>query len=170
MTLTLNATVNRDAIVDAALRVIARDGADALSMRSLATEMGLSLSAAYRYVEGREEIDALVIDRVFSDLPEGAWSIATLLSIAAAALRRYPGLAASLHGSALKQPHVAAWLTKLEDAVPADDLRPARVAAALWLVRGAGADPDAPTAALDLLGAALGVPESGRNQNDQEGR
>ena len=58
----------------AALAVIDREGLSALSMRSVALELGMGTMSAYRYVDGREQLERLVVDLVFSrielDVPE----------------------------------------------------------------------------------------------------
>ncbi|RNF87162.1 TetR/AcrR family transcriptional regulator [Streptomyces botrytidirepellens] len=48
----------------AALTVIDRDGLAALSMRTVAKELGLSTMALYRYVRDREELERLVVELV----------------------------------------------------------------------------------------------------------
>jgi AcrR family transcriptional regulator len=61
-------------IAAAALAIVDRDGLSALTMRALATELGLGTMSAYRYVDGREELERLVVDSVLStvdfDVPE----------------------------------------------------------------------------------------------------
>ncbi|MFC4908433.1 TetR/AcrR family transcriptional regulator C-terminal domain-containing protein [Actinomadura gamaensis] len=62
----------------AALAVIDRDGLAALSMRAVAKELGMSTMALYRYVDGREELEGLVVERVLSGVdtappPDGPW-------------------------------------------------------------------------------------------------
>ncbi len=53
-----------DDVVDAAIRIADRDGLPGLSMRLLATELGLGAMSLYTYVPGREELVALMLDRV----------------------------------------------------------------------------------------------------------
>jgi AcrR family transcriptional regulator len=57
-------TTNR--IAAAALAVIDRDGLNALSMRAVATELGMGTMSLYRYVSDREELEELVVDLVLS--------------------------------------------------------------------------------------------------------
>jgi AcrR family transcriptional regulator len=66
------AQLSRDAIVDAALRVIDREGLDATSMRRVAEELGTSPSALYWHVRNKDELLQFVLDRVIGeiDLPE----------------------------------------------------------------------------------------------------
>ncbi|WP_030324809.1 TetR/AcrR family transcriptional regulator [Streptomyces flavochromogenes] len=57
-----------DRLAAAALAVIDRDGLAALSMRTVARELGMSPMGLYRYVSDREELEGLVVDRVLGDL------------------------------------------------------------------------------------------------------
>ncbi len=50
----------------AALAVIDRDGLAAMSMRTVAEQLGLSTMALYRYVEDRAELERLVVDLVLA--------------------------------------------------------------------------------------------------------
>ena len=60
--------ITREAITEAALRVIDADGLDALSMRRLAEELGCQASALYGHVSGKSEVLSLVLDRVASEI------------------------------------------------------------------------------------------------------
>lgn len=64
--------ITRDAIVETALRLIDRDGADALSMRRVAEELGTGPASLYWHVGNKEELLDLVFDRVIGeiDVPE----------------------------------------------------------------------------------------------------
>jgi AcrR family transcriptional regulator len=53
-------------VVDAGIRIADRDGLPGLSMRLLATELGLGAMSLYTYVPGRDELLALMLDRVLS--------------------------------------------------------------------------------------------------------
>jgi AcrR family transcriptional regulator len=52
----------------AALSVIDRDGLDALSLRGVAAELGMGTMSLYRYVDGRETLERLVVDLVLSEV------------------------------------------------------------------------------------------------------
>jgi AcrR family transcriptional regulator len=67
-------------IAAAALSVIDRDGLDALTMRTVATELGMGTMSVYRYVSDRAQLEALMVDQVLGSVdltlpaqPEG-WS------------------------------------------------------------------------------------------------
>jgi len=62
-------TVRR--IVDEAIRVADEEGLEALSMRRVASELGVGTMSLYRYVPGKAELLDLMLDQV-SELPEGA--------------------------------------------------------------------------------------------------
>lgn len=53
-----------DRILDAALELVDEQGADALSMRSLAQRLGSGTATLYRHFSGRSELVALVVDRL----------------------------------------------------------------------------------------------------------
>ncbi|MFT3901060.1 MAG: TetR family transcriptional regulator [Gordonia sp. (in: high G+C Gram-positive bacteria)] len=55
------ARLDRDAIVDAAVRIIERDGAEALSMRRLAAELGSKPMSLYHYVPNKAALMSLVL-------------------------------------------------------------------------------------------------------------
>lgn len=55
-------------IADAALAVLDRDGLAALSMRTVARELAMGTMSLYRYVADREELEALVVDRVLAEV------------------------------------------------------------------------------------------------------
>jgi len=61
--------LSRDAIVDATLRVLDREGASGLSMRRIAEELGCGAGAIYWHVENKEQLIQLVFDRVIGELP-----------------------------------------------------------------------------------------------------
>jgi AcrR family transcriptional regulator len=61
-------TLNRDAIVDAALRVIDAEGLDALSMRRVAEELDTGAASLYAHVSGKDELIEEVLDRVHAEI------------------------------------------------------------------------------------------------------
>lgn len=60
--------LNRALIIDTALALIDRSGAEALSMRSLAKDLGVEAMSLYRYVHGREDLLEGVTDALLGDL------------------------------------------------------------------------------------------------------
>ena len=55
-------------ITDEARRQLAHDGAAALSLRSIARELGMVSSGIYRYVASRDELLTLLIVEAYDDL------------------------------------------------------------------------------------------------------
>jgi AcrR family transcriptional regulator len=56
--------VSRDRIVRAATAIVDAHGVGALSMRGLATELGVTAMALYRHVGGRDELLVAVLDEI----------------------------------------------------------------------------------------------------------
>lgn len=65
-------TLTPQRIAKAAVGIADADGLDAVTMRRLATELGVAPMAAYRYVSGKNELLELMVDHVYGglDLPE----------------------------------------------------------------------------------------------------
>lgn len=59
-------SLTQDRLSSAALAVIDRDGLGGLSMRTVAKELGMSTMALYRYVQDRDELEQLIVERVLS--------------------------------------------------------------------------------------------------------
>lgn len=57
----------RAEILDVARRLLARDGAAALSLREVAREMGMAVSALYRYVRSREDLITELLVQAYDD-------------------------------------------------------------------------------------------------------
>jgi AcrR family transcriptional regulator len=86
-------------IAGAALAFIEREGVAALSMRAVASELDMSVMSLYRYVEGREELEALVVNLVLEtvDLDVGtctSWmqKITELVTRARGAISGHPAV------------------------------------------------------------------------------
>ncbi|HEY1919052.1 MAG TPA: TetR/AcrR family transcriptional regulator [Streptosporangiaceae bacterium] len=70
--------LTRDAIVDAALRVLDADGIDGLSMRRVGEELKVGAASIYWHVRNKDELLQLILERVIAEmrLPEpdpGHW-------------------------------------------------------------------------------------------------
>ncbi|MEU0808158.1 TetR/AcrR family transcriptional regulator [Streptomyces sp. NPDC005970] len=61
-------------IARAAVAIADAEGLDAVTMRRLATDLGVAPMAAYRYVSGKDELLELMVDHVYGEMtpPEGA--------------------------------------------------------------------------------------------------
>jgi AcrR family transcriptional regulator len=66
------APITREAIVEAALAVLNKEGIDGLSMRRVAEELGTGAASLYWHVRNKEELFQLIFDRVTGEivLPE----------------------------------------------------------------------------------------------------
>jgi AcrR family transcriptional regulator len=83
--------LTRDQIVDAAIRLADREGADALSMRRLGHELGAGATSLYWHVKNKEQLQDLMLDALIGEV---AGEVATVegwreqLAEMARALRR----------------------------------------------------------------------------------
>ncbi len=98
--------LSRDVIVAAALKVVGSEGGEALTMRRVADEIGVSASALYGYIANKEELVQLLLEQIMDEVtfPVGAgdwqdvlrqWGRDTL-----DAFKRHPGVAALSLGRA----------------------------------------------------------------------
>src|SRR6266516_6019480 len=60
--------LTRQRVVAAALTAIAEDGVDALTMRTLATRLGVVPGALYRHVRNKEQLQDLALDGVLAEV------------------------------------------------------------------------------------------------------
>ncbi|MFC6086107.1 TetR/AcrR family transcriptional regulator C-terminal domain-containing protein [Sphaerisporangium aureirubrum] len=61
-------SLTHTALATAALAVIDRDGLGALSMRAVATELGMATMSLYRYVTDRHQLEGLVVELVLAEV------------------------------------------------------------------------------------------------------
>src|SRR5437588_12847444 len=61
-------TLSRDAIAAAAVKIVDREGLDALTMRTVAHSLGTGAASLYAHVASKEELLELVIERVIGEL------------------------------------------------------------------------------------------------------
>lgn len=92
-------------IVKAALAIIKQNGTDALTMRALAKELGVSSMAAYYYVESKDDLLRLVGDSMLAQVQvpskdAGIWEerLRTLLRDQRNALKKHSGLREAIIG------------------------------------------------------------------------
>ncbi|MFD6415544.1 TetR/AcrR family transcriptional regulator [Streptomyces sp. NPDC060194] len=94
-------SLSPDRLAAAALAVLDRDGLTGLSMRTVAKELGMSTMALYRYVDGREELEGMVVELVLSSVdttppadPSAPWRerIAVMLGRMRDAVGRHPAV------------------------------------------------------------------------------
>jgi TetR/AcrR family transcriptional regulator, tetracycline repressor protein len=151
--------LTRERVVAAALAVITADGVQALTMRSLATRLGVVPGALYRHVRGKEELYDLVLDKVLAEVdirtdPGAPWAerVATLAHRLRTALQDHPGVAALLNSRAPLTPHSLALAEAFLACLHAAGLPPRQAALAYHLIRDY------------TVGSALGDRESAGEQ------
>jgi AcrR family transcriptional regulator len=141
------APLTRDAVVDAALRVLAREGAEGLSMRRVAEELGTGPASLYWHVTGKDELINLLVDRVAAEIemppPDPAhWErqLKEWMLQARRVFQRYPGVAGLTLGRIPVGPNLVRWNEWI-----------------LALLRGAGVPDKIAAYAGDLGGLYLGA-------------
>jgi AcrR family transcriptional regulator len=141
------APLSQAAIVDAAFRVVDRDGAEALSMRRVAQELGTGAASLYWHVDNKDALVNLMIDRVASEvrLPEpdpARWQeqLREWLLGVREVFQRHPGIAVLTLGRIPVGPNLVRWSEWT-----------------LGLLRGAGVPDRIAAFAGDLLGLYLGA-------------
>ena len=123
----LRPTLTRQRVVAEALTLIAHDGVDALTMRTLATRLGVVPGALYRHVRSKEQLCDLVVDGVLAEVDLGAghalaWTgrVTALARALRAVLEDHPGIAALLKTRDPLGPHslalAEAFLAALREA------------------------------------------------------
>jgi AcrR family transcriptional regulator len=103
-------SLTTEQIVDAALKLIDESSLDDVSMRSLASELGVPVMTIYNYVASKEALNELVIDHALRpvEVPppeEGSWEerMRRLQRDARGAMRQHPGLSFSRHGGSSRE-------------------------------------------------------------------
>lgn len=96
---TERAELSRDAIVERAFAVTDEEGPDALTIRRLATEFGVTPMALYWHVRNKDELLGAMGDAFFADiaLPDssGSWDqqLEAIVTALVNSLRRHPAMA-----------------------------------------------------------------------------
>jgi AcrR family transcriptional regulator len=144
---TARAPLSREAIVDAALRVLDREGAAGLSMRRVADELGTGPASLYWHVANKDALIDLIIDRVAGEVPlpepdPDRWQeqLRDWLLGVRRVFGRHPGVAALTLGRIPTGRNVVRWAEWT-----------------LALMRGAGVPDRIAAFAGDLLGLYLGA-------------
>ena len=104
--------LTRDRVVAEALAIISAHGAAALSMRALATRLGVVPAALYRHVTNKEQLYDLILDRVLAEVdcqadPVLPWTaqVGALAHRLRTVLEDHPGIAALLKTRDPLSPH-----------------------------------------------------------------
>ena len=104
--------LTRDRVVAGALAIISAHGAAALSMRTLATRLGVVPAALYRHVRSKEQLYDLILDGVLAEVdcqadPALPWTgqVTALAHRLRTVLEDHPGIAALLKTRDPISPH-----------------------------------------------------------------
>jgi AcrR family transcriptional regulator len=119
--------LTRQRVVAEALAVIAQDGAQALTMRNLATRLGVVPGALYHHVGNKQQLHDLVLDGVLAEVdvhldPSQPWTdqLKALAHRLRQVLERHPGIAGILKTRDPLGPHslalAEAFLSPLQTA------------------------------------------------------
>lgn len=133
-------------IVAAALEVLSADGVEGLTMRTLATELQVSIGAVYNHISGRDQLLDLVVEHILlqvstpSEPTEDGWAVAYDYAMATQAmLDQYPGLDTAVISRATSSPVAHEMRRQLRAALERSGLGRAEAEAAdraigwLWL-------------------------------------
>lgn len=97
-------SVTADDVIEVAGRIVDAHGADALTMRRLADELGVAVTSIYWHVGNRDELVDALVDRLIADMgtlrPRGASPRERIVSLARALRRKLlerPQLVALAH-------------------------------------------------------------------------
>ena len=141
------APLTLEAILDAAFRVLDRDGANGLSMRRVAEELDTGPASLYWHVANKDALIDLMVDRVAGEVPipepdPDRWQeqLRGWLIGARQVFERHPGLAGLTMGRIPVGPNVVRWAEWT-----------------LAVLRGAGIPDRVAAFAGDLLGLYLGA-------------
>ena len=101
-------TLSKDRILRAALQVVDEEGLDALSLRRIAAQLGVSAMSLYRHYRNKAEIEAGIVDHVVgtyavTEHDEGDWPdwVHATCAQMRQAMCAHPGLMALLDKAAL---------------------------------------------------------------------
>ncbi|NIJ11104.1 AcrR family transcriptional regulator [Saccharomonospora amisosensis] len=102
-------------LATAALAVVDREGLGALSMRTVAKELGMGTMSLYRYVSDRDQVEALVVDLVLQavdvSMPRGSAGrrLRVLADRARAAVSAHPAVVPLLLTHRHRSPSSRRW-------------------------------------------------------------
>ena len=116
-------TIDRETVLDAALRLLDEEGVQALTMRRLASELGVSAMAPYRHVGSKDELLMVLVDRLAARLvypprprdPKGAMLV--LWSTIYDSLAQHPWVAEVLARRRMMAPSVLAAIEEIHVAL-----------------------------------------------------
>ncbi|MFB7510883.1 TetR/AcrR family transcriptional regulator, partial [Streptomyces broussonetiae] len=101
MTIEARGTLSREAVLEAAARLVKEHGPDALTMRRLAAELGTAVTSIYWHVGGREALLDALVERTVAELGE-------IRPCAGTPEQRVVGVARALRRQLRDHPHLVA--------------------------------------------------------------
>src|SRR3954447_10492912 len=121
-------TIDREAVLDTALRLLDAEGVEALTMRRLASELGVSAMAPYRHFHSKDELLMVLVDRLAARLvypprprdPKGAMVV--LWSTIYDSLAEHPWVAEVLARRRMMAPSVLGAIEEIHAALLAAGL------------------------------------------------
>jgi AcrR family transcriptional regulator len=117
-----NAALTLDQIADAAIAIADAEGLAAVSMQRVAADLGYTKMSLYRYLPGKNELIAAMIERALQTPPAvtGPWREA-LTAWATALVRAYAGHPWALEASTGRRPigpHEITWMERALTVLP----------------------------------------------------
>lgn len=109
-------TLNRDAIVEAAVKVLERDGYDALTTRKVADELGVKSASLYWHIETKEALEDLLADELLAGSAFGDFTADWRADLRNGSLRLFRHLMSRrdagriLAGRLVAGPHTLRWM------------------------------------------------------------
>jgi len=162
------AALDREAVLDAALGLLDAEGVEALTMRRLASRLGVSAMAPYRYVGSKDELLMVLVDRLAARLvypprpPDPKGAMLVLWSTIYDSLAEHPWVPEVLARRRMMAPSVLGAVEEIHAALRGAGLpieEAVRAYRLMWnftlgslLVR-AGANSNAPSQQRELRGA-----------------
>ena len=122
------ATIDREAVLDAAIRLLDDEGVAALTMRRLASELGVSTMAPYRHVGSKDELLMVLVDRLAARLaypprpPDPKGAILVLWSTIYDSLAQHPWVPEVLARRRMMAPSVLGAIEEIHAALRAAGL------------------------------------------------
>jgi len=108
--------LNRDQIIRTAITIADAEGAPAISMRRIATELGSTAMALYRHVFSKDDLLDLMLDAVFGEIalleqPAGDWraDLRAFAYASRAVLKRHPWVLPLLISRPTLGPNYLRW-------------------------------------------------------------
>jgi AcrR family transcriptional regulator len=161
-------TIDREAVLDAAIGLLDAEGVEALTMRRLASELGVSAMTPYRHVGSKDELLMVLVDRLAARLvypprpPDPKGAMLVLWSTIYDSLAEHPWVSEVLARRRMMAPSVLGAIEEIHAALRNAGLSiepTARAYRLMWnftlgslLVR-AGASSEGPSQQRELRGA-----------------